>query len=66
MKYESLIIISSTLALPVQKLQTTCSLSTSSQVINRDNCYDKIPSLQWHGERYDGTSTRTGPLQSKN
>ena len=20
---------------------------------------------QWHGERYDGTSTRTGPLQSK-
>jgi len=21
--------------------------------------------LQWRGERYDGTSTRTGPLQSK-
>jgi len=20
---------------------------------------------QWHGERYDGMSTRTGPLQSK-
>jgi len=20
---------------------------------------------QWHGEQYDGTSTRTGPLQSK-
>ena len=20
---------------------------------------------QWHGERYDGTSTRTGALQSK-
>ena len=20
---------------------------------------------QWRGERYDGTSTRTGPLQSK-
>jgi len=23
------------------------------------------PSYQWRGERYDGTSTRTGPLQSK-
>jgi len=21
--------------------------------------------VQWRGERYDGTSTRTGPLQSK-
>ena len=21
--------------------------------------------MQWRGERYDGTSTRTGPLQSK-
>ena len=45
-----------------------CDMDTSSSVGQKHfKGGDKIEKLvdQWRGERYDSTSTRTGPLQSK-
>jgi len=38
---------------------------TYSQTQDLENFALAYRSLQWRGERYDGTSTRTGLLQSK-
>jgi len=44
------------------------AVTPSTAVLSHRHSFSRLippPLVQWRGERYDGTSTRTGPLQSK-
>jgi len=51
---------------PLSFLQAGCpSCRPTNSVKALSNMKTINYTVQWRGERYDGTSTRTGPLQSK-